>query len=504
MKFCFESKEFIEHQIEPYRLAVVDDLRELTWLQFEQEVNLICSFFTKYQWDKFNKPVIIYGHKKAEMIVAIYAMMKLKIAYIPLDVIYPKQRISYIQKVSGAEVVLNCSHEPLNLEGTLEVKMEANEFRITGEKTIANSEKIISDDPLVYIIFTSGSTGEPKGVQITTKAIQSFTRWMTNDFGFTNKDVFINIAIFSFDLSVYEVMSFGALGATILLNDRATSDLPDKLMSRIEKYKGTVWVSTPSFALAYTRIGFDPKLSSLKYFLFCGETLPHSIAANLHKSFPSSIIFNTYGPTEATVATTKIEITRKILDAYNPLPVGFPKPESRIIIDKEKEDKNEGELIIIGDHVSIGYLNNPALNQQKFFSIDGQRSYRTGDLGYFENGLLFCKGRNDDQIKMHGYRIELNEISNTIRKLNLISDAVTVGLKKNNEVKKIVSFVILKNEMEKKELFAQLLPFLNKTLPYYMIPGDIDIVKNFHYNSSHKIDKNKLIEEYLDKQLNRI
>jgi D-alanine--poly(phosphoribitol) ligase subunit 1 len=103
---------------------------------------------------------------------------------------------------------------------------------------------------------------------------------------------------------------------------------------------------------------------------------------------------------------------------------------------------------------------------------------------------------------MHGFRIELNEITNAICKNDFISTAVTVGLKRNNEVKKIVSFVISKNDMSKQELKDKILAKLEDSLPYYMIPGDIDIVNEFPYSTSHKIDKNKLIEEYLKRQFN--
>ena len=501
MKFSFEQKDFIEHHIGPNHLALIDNEHEITWLQFEHEVNTMCDFFKQQQWDKLAKPVMLYGHKQAGMIIAMYALMKMKIAYIPLDIIYPRKRIVTIQAVAGAEVVLNFTHEILNLKNTNEVLVNANELTIHKQHEVTSTD-IIQEDPLVYIIFTSGSTGEPKGVQITTEAIQSFTQWMCTDFGFSSNDVFVNIAIFSFDLSVYEVMSFGALGATILLNDKQTSNDPEALMTRIEKYRATIWVSTPSFALTFTRIGGDSRLNSIRYFLFCGETLPHQIASGLYKEFPFATIYNTYGPTEATVATTLIAITKEILDNYNPLPVGFPKPDSEIIIEKANEEDKLGEIIIVGKNVSIGYLNNIKLNQQKFFIKNGLRAFRTGDLAYLQDNMIFCKGRNDDQIKLHGYRIELDEITTGICKHELIADATTVGLRRNNEVKKIVSFVVLKKNISKEELHHLLIPFLQGILPHYMIPGDIDIVNEFPYSSSHKIDKSRLIDQYLERQFN--
>ncbi|MBU0486864.1 MAG: AMP-binding protein [Bacteroidetes bacterium] len=501
MKFCFDSKKFVDHQTQPEKLAVIDDRRELSWMQFMKEADLICAYFKKHGWNKQTKPIIIYGHKQAEMITAIYAMMQLEIAYIPIDHLYPKERIATILRLAGTEIVINCSAIPLKLEGTTELQINNENLQIIQQATVTTKDKNEMPDPLVYIIFTSGSTGEPKGVQISTEAVRSFTKWMTGDFGFSHDDVFINTAVFSFDLSVFELMTFGALGATLLMNDTKTTTNTENLINRIEKYQGNIWVATPSFALAYTRIGADPGLDCVKYFLFCGEVLPHSLATNLNKIFPKARIYNTYGPTEATVATTLIEISKEVLDKYNPLPVGYMKPGTKIIIDKVNHEDKEGEMIITGDNVSIGYLNNEELSKEKFFVHNGQRAYRTGDLGYYEGELLFCMGRNDDQIKLKGFRIELNEITNIIRKHELVDNAVTVGLKRNTEVKKIVTFVIPRIKGDIDEIKESIISHSKKYLPFYMVPGDIFFVDDFHYNMNYKIDTKKLIELYLNHNL---
>ena len=112
---------------------------------------------------------------------------------------------------------------------------------------------------------------------------------------------------------------------------------------------------------------------------------------------------------------------------------------------------------------------------------------------------MFCLGRNDDQVKLHGYRIELNEISNVLCKHDLVSDAVSVALKRGNEVKKIISFVIPANQSEYPTR-EQLSDFLAEQLPYYMVPGDVALVEDFPYNSNHKIDKNQLTERYVKRQ----
>lgn len=493
MKYCFETKDFIEKTIAGEQLAIIDNQREITWLDFENEVNEVCDLFKKKGWDKLEKPVILYGHKQAEMIIMVYALMKLKIAYIPIDTIFPTERIVAIQKIVGVDFVVNCTDSELSLINTTEIIIRKGKINTIQQFQSQLTEKKDLTDPLIYIIFTSGSTGEPKGVQITTSAIQTFTNWMVTDFEFSEKDTFINIALLSFDLSVYEVMSFGALGATILLNDKKTTESPELLMERIEKYNGSIWVSTPSFALTYSRIGAVEQLKSINYFLFCGETLSHSLASTLCKEFQSSIIYNTYGPTEATVATTKVAITQEILDNYNPLPVGYPKPNSKIIIEND-------EIIIVGDNVSIGYLNRPDLNQEKFIQIDNTRAYKTGDNGFLKDGMLFFSSRTDNQIKLHGYRIELDEITSKINDLDFVVQAETIALKRNGEVKKIVSLIQLSNSIDQSiEPKTLLIDSLSKSLPPYMVPSDFKFIEKFPLNQNGKTDKKQLESFYLQR-----
>jgi D-alanine--poly(phosphoribitol) ligase subunit 1 len=285
-------------------------------------------------------------------------------------------------------------------------------------------------------------------------------------------------------------MSFGAIGSTLLLNDKTTTEDPELLMNRIEKYKGAIWVSTPSFSMTYSRIGLVDQLRSIKFFLFCGETLPHPLASELHSEFKDSIIFNTYGPTEATVATTKVEISDEILEKYNPLPVGYPKPESKLLIE-------EDEIIIVGDNVSIGYLNRPDLNQDKFIVIDNKRAYKTGDRGFLKDGMLFFSSRTDNQIKLHGYRIELDEITSKINDIDFVLQAETIPLKRNGEVKKIVSLIQLKTNYVHNDVKSEIINLLSKNLPHYMIPSDFKFIEKMPLNQNGKADKKELEKVYL-------
>ncbi|MNJ84371.1 D-alanine--poly(phosphoribitol) ligase subunit 1 [compost metagenome] len=492
MRFCFTTKEFVDCEKDTDKLAVVGDGAQLTWMEFAQKVDELVSYFEKQEWKNIKFPVILYGHKQVEMIVSIYALMKLEIPYIPADVIYPKERIESIKTISKSQLIINCSGENIDFKDVSILDFAEGEIKLVQENEML-FENQKEQDPLVYLIFTSGSTGEPKGVQISTQAVQDFTTWMREDFGFTAADVFVNIAVLSFDLSVYELMSFGAIGATILLNSKNTSENPDLLLERIEKYQGTIWVSTPSFSFIYSRIDDTAKLDSIRFFLFCGELLPHSLAKTLVEKFPKSIVYNTYGPTEATVATTQVIIDEEALEKYNPLPVGKSKPRSQILIEND-------EIVIVGKNVSLGYLNRPDLNSEKFVSRNGERAFKTGDQGYLEDGMLFFKGRNDDQVKLHGFRIELNEISSKLNDLNFVLQAETIPLKRNGEVKKIVSLVQLKSTVDPDHNWrAEIMGALESVLPHYMLPSDIRFVEKMPLNQNGKADKKKLEELYLSK-----
>ena len=490
MKFCFEKKDFIELDIEPNKLALVGEDFELTWLEFKTKVNETVDYFNTNGLKDLASPVIIYGHKSANMILAAYAMMKLNIAYIPVDEIYPKDRISKIINAAECQLIINTTNASLGIEKITELLLSQDNFKLFNSLDTYKIEKN-KVDPLVYIIFTSGSTGEPKGVQISTEAIQSFGRWMSSsDFGFTAGDTFINTALLSFDLSVFEVMTFGYIGGTLLLNSKKQCSDPNGLMNRINAYKGNIWVSTPSFALTYSRIEDTSRLVSIHTFLFCGEILPHPLAKTLLNNFPKAKVINTYGPTEATVATTVINITPEIIEQYNPLPVGASKMESELLIENK-------EIIIVGPNVSKGYVKNDTLNAEKFVTRKNQRAFKTGDNGYIKDNMLFFHGRNDDLVKLHGYRIELNEITSCLNDLNCISQAETIALKRNEVVKKIVSLVELKPNIEISK--AEILDELAKILPYYMLPSDIKMVDKIPLNQNGKSDKKLLTKVYLKK-----
>ncbi|MBP6714360.1 MAG: AMP-binding protein, partial [Aliarcobacter sp.] len=475
MRFDLELLDFVDCDKDLNRLALSASDRDLTWGEFKNEVDAFKSEILKYNLPK-GHPVVIYGHKEAKFLVSIVACMSLGLPYIPVDTIYPKERLHKIISIVNSALLIN----------TIDDTLDFNKENINTTYYL--------DDPIIYIIFTSGSTGEPKGVQITQNSILDFNKWLDTDFKFSNDSVFMNQAPFSFDLSVYELIGFLSFGGTIVLNSRELLENHIEFFERLKKYSCNTWVSTPSFISKYLLSSefVSNEVKALKTFLFCGEVLPVSTAKRILNSFPSSKVLNTYGPTEATVAITLIDITPAVIEKYSKsLPVGYVKENTKInLLDIDSE--NVGEIEIVGDNVSIGYFKNEELNAQKFQAKYEKRSFRTGDFGYIEDNMLFFANRKDELIKLHGFRIELGEIDKEFTNNKKINESITIPLKRGTEVVKLITFIITNTQIDMEELKKE----ISEILPYYMIPSDIVVIDKFPYNTNHKIDKNALIEIY--------
>lgn len=315
-------------------------------------------------------------------------------------------------------------------------------------------------------------------------------------------ETFLNQAPFSFDLSVMDLMLSLTSGGTLVSLTRDDLANPRQLYQALAASGVTVWVSTPSFAqLCLVERRFTAEmLPAVRRFLFCGETLAPETAAQLLDRFPDAQVWNTYGPTEATVAATSVRIDRAVLDRFNPLPVGYVKPDGRLLIVDEQRRPvpggERGEIVIIGPHVSPGYLGRPDLNARAFAVIDGQRAYFTGDRGYLQDGLLFFEGRLDLQVKLHGYRIELGDIETHLRALAEVRDAVVVPVTRDGRVESLAAFVVLAAPPTESAFATtqRLKAALAERLPAYMLPYKFRYLDAFPLTANGKADRRALAE----------
>jgi len=214
--------------------------------------------------------------------------------------------------------------------------------------------------------------------------------------------------------------------------------------------------------------------------------------------FPQAQVWNMYGPTEATVATTSIHIDAAILEQYSPLPVGRVMPGSQVFVvdanSQELPPNERGEIIITGPNVSPGYVGRSDLTARAFSEYRDQRAYKTGDLGRFRGGLLFFEGRIDEQIKLSGYRIELGDVETNLRALPTVRDAVVIPVIKDGAAQSLTAFISLaaRNETSDFKLAHNLRNQLGERLPAYMWPRKFVFLDAFPMTANGKVDRTAL------------
>ena len=402
---------------------------------------------------------IIFGSRNFETMAAIIACVLSKTAYIPVDMNLPESRKEKIVKNSGASLIIDCSEEKIS-------------FKKIKEENCENEN--------AYVIFTSGSTGEPKGVPVSYENLDNFIEWITklsplNEFEHV---VVLNHASFSFDLSTAAIY-YSLFGGHNLVQVENTADF-EKMFSEIKENKVNVIVATPTFLrLCLLNKDFsEENYPFIKCIYFCGEMLQKSLVKEIFKRFPEIKIINAYGPTEAASAVSAIEITEEILEKEELLPVGkISSAATEITVEN-------GEIVLKGKSVSKGYLSGETGG---FYKENGKKCFKTGDMGFIENGKLYCKGRFDSQIKYKGYRIELSEIEANISSVSGTENcAVIVKRNPEGEVRLIKAFVsgnVSEEEIRKK---------LSENLPEYMIPKSIKKLDFIPFNKNGKIDRKEL------------
>ncbi len=490
------------------KVAAIVENQILTYEELEMKSNSLAGYILdKYKEDR--TPIVICGNKENDILIAMIAALKSGRAYIPIDITFPEDRINKILDEVKPKIIIDCNRDS---------KENNNYFRIsyTDLKKIYKSYSVeeidekfwVKDDDNCYILFTSGSTGEPKGVQISKNNIDSFVKWFSEFLDVNNNnEAILNQPSYSFDLSVMPVY-LGLTNGKILfsLSHKTLEDTRDTF-EELKKSNMQLWISTPAFAtLCVQDDTFTHKLMpNLKTMYFIGEVLPPMLVNELKLRFPSVRMINSYGPTEATVAVTGIDITDEILHENKELPIGKVMEGVHIKIVDENgmnlKDGEKGEIVIIGKSVSKGYYKNDDITNKVFFyeEINGEilRGYKSGDIGYFKNNILYFSGRKDFQIKLNGFRIELEDIENNIRKVDNVKNVVVLPHYKGDKISNLVAFVTLKINNELSPLKNTLLikNKLKKYIPSYMIPRNIKVINGFPLNANGKIDRKRLMEE---------
>jgi D-alanine--poly(phosphoribitol) ligase subunit 1 len=463
-------------------------------------------------------PVLIVGDKQPAMVVALVAALELGRPYVPLDVTSPPARIAHILDAARpgdavlAQQVPPALTRELTARGIRAVVLDALAAAcvVAGDVEPGPVRSRPSDaEAPAYVLFTSGTTGTPKGVPIPHRALRHFTDWLLATHAFVpGAETFLNQAPLAFDLSVMDV--FGALltgGALFTLGREELAD-PRLLFRRLDGAPLTVWVSTPSFArlcLAEPRFA-QPMLPALRRFLFCGETLPVGIVQALQARFPRAAIWNMYGPTETTVAVTGVCITPAMVASGRPLPVGWSAPGLDVWIAEPGAPATRlppglrGEIVVAGPQVAPGYLLAGEGTGAFVLLDDGRQAYRTGDLGFIdpEDGMLCCAGRLDRQIKLSGYRIELEEVEARLRMVPGLTDAAVIAVDHDGRYDHLIAAVVEGEAVvpplphDGRALARHVRTALAEWLPDYALPRLVHRVRALPLTVNGKVDRGAL------------
>ena len=461
--------------------------------------------------------VAIYMNRCLETSVAVHGILRAGGVFVAINPFSPHNRTLTIMQDCGTEFLLST---PAQLNKVKSIANKAVFLKsivgvpaLDGVKTISwdelfsgslegyNPPEILGKD-LASILYTSGSTGTPKGIMHTHYSSLSLARLETSLHNATHKDRIGNFAPLHFDQSLFGYFSGPLVGATTIIFPDAYVKLPKSLSALVEKEKITLWFSVP---LILTQILLNGDIdnhdfSALRWVRFGGEVFPVKQLRELMIKWPHAKFINSYGPSELFRCTYYILETPPETDDPIPLGTVWGNTEYKILDENEEivQPGQPGELVVRTDTLMAGYWNNKELTEQSFYrehiaSGYDYVYYRTGDLvKENDKGEIMFLGRKDRQIKLRGYRIELDEIEATLLKHDNIEEAAVIVVQKENDNKELEAVVRLSKGAEVST--RELMLFCKKIIPSYAVPEHMIIIEDFPRTGTGKIDRNEIIK----------
>ena len=487
--------ELFEKQVEktPENIAVVFEDKEITYRELNRKANQLATFLRENKKIKPNDIIGIMLPRSIELISTIIAVLKSGGCYIPIDPTYPEKRIEYMLENSNAKLLLTNFKlsNTINFKDKTIVEFKENKIYELKDKNLKN---INNSEDLSYIIYTSGSTGLPKGVMLKHKSLSNLCLYLNQKVEFLQDNCkyknMASVTTASFDIFVFETLICLQKGLKIVLANEDEQRIPQLLDKLISKNDVQLIQMTPSrMQIFLDNIKDMPNLSKLKYVTLAGEALPIKLRDELVE-LGIKKIYNGYGPSETTVFSTFTDVTEK-----NKINIGVPLANTQMYI----LDKNlkvvpigvTGELYISGDGVGKGYLNRGDLTKERYINnpyVEKSVMYKTGDIcKYDDNGQIYYLGRVDNQVKIRGLRIELEEIENKILEFPCIKKAKVI--KQIIGKREIIAAYYIAN---KRIRITELRKYLYDRLPNYMVPSYFTALDEFLYTPNGKIDKNAL------------
>jgi D-alanine--poly(phosphoribitol) ligase subunit 1 len=466
---------------DPRAIAVIADGVECSYGELAERVQRVAH------WLQGSRRVGILASRSLDACTAVLAACHCGIPYVPVNLKLPPERVRAVLDMSGVDALIGRV-----LDSTGPVRSLASQDELP-ERSCAPVD--VSPESLAYIIFTSGSTGEPKGVMVSAGSVQFFLAMMQKRYELNSGDRVSEATDLSFDVSVQNMFMAWNAGATLCVVPPGQAMAPAKF---IQRNRLTVWSSVPSVIsfMQSTRMLTLNAFPTLRYSLFSGDALPLNAALAWQAAAPNSIVDNLYGPTETTVVCLGQRLTETpvVTPERGLVAIGAPLPGTEAAILDEQlhflADGQPGELAIGGPQLAEGYLDAPELTRERFLTLSGQTWYRTGDLARRDaNGIFHHLGRLDNQVKVFGYRVELEEIEGHLRSVCDSDQVACVAWPvANGSASGIVAFVCCDLPA------ASIREMMKQKVASYMVPGAVHRIVELPLNAHGKLDRAALLE----------
>jgi len=484
--------------ISPDALAIRAGSDHLTYRELDRRSNQLANYLRALGI----APGSVIGlclERSVEFPIAALAILKTGCAYLPLETKTPSRRLQTMLKAAQASVVLTHSSliDSLPSDGARMIALD----RATTEISRCASETVpVSMDAgqLAYVIYTSGSTGTPKAVAVGHDGLLNLIEWHNRAFNVTAADRATQLASIGFDAAVWELWPHLVAGASVHLVDDETRTQPEKLRDWLVRERITICFAPTPLAEPMLKLRW-PKEIALRFLLTGADALHNYPPAGL----PFTLV-NNYGPTECTVVATSAAVTPQksgdpgYAQASDRLPaIGRAIDNTEVLILDSKlqrvSDGTEGEIYIGGAGLAKGYLNDPTLTAERFIPHPFDASaklYRSGDLGcYLPDGQIAFRGRVDEQVKVNGYRIELNEVVSALRQHPAVRESAVVVRENGVGEKQLVAYIVPQADLPP---LGELREFLSRDLPDYMLPATFVSLVALPLGTSGKIDRSAL------------
>jgi amino acid adenylation domain-containing protein len=494
--------QVFEHQVQnnPTQIALIIGDQRLSYQQLNARANRLAHYLVSLGTQPGDS-IALSLPRCPDMVIAILAILKAGAAYLPLEASSPDSRTLFFLNEAKVELIISDQHCESLLEGHRSVisasaaPTMANEF---------NLDLAIGDNDKCYTMYTSGSTGTPKGVMVPHRAVIRLVD-KPNYVTINPCDNIFQFAPLSFDASTFEI--WGALlnGATLVLYSGDGLD-PNLFARELKDNQVTIlWLTAALFHLIVTR--YIEALDSVKTLLAGGDVLYPKVINKLLDANPAITIVNGYGPTENTTFTCAHQMTTNNRPSLC-VPIGKAITGTEIyVLDEQRqavEPGQKGELYTSGDGVALGYSghsyksdsgNNSPVEDSFFYNanIAPGLIYRTGDLVKQNHlGEIEFVGRKDNQIKVRGFRVSIEEIQSNLLKLEQVNQAVVILNKFDGGDQQLVSYLQLQPGHQLKA--ADIKKSLATKLPRYMVPDLIHLDKELPINKNGKVDKENVLE----------